>query len=406
MKKQTLFTLILMMLLLSETAILASNFKGEQNITITSEVNEDLYLAGGNILIDAPIRGDLICAGGDVTVQDTVTQDVLLVGGTLKLMGYIGDDLRVAGGTINITGDIIGDLIIAGGEVTVSKEATIYGKINMVGGKLTMNGTVEGTANLAGGEIFWNGIAENELSVKGGSLNFNGVVQGKSTLAAQIITLGEDSKFYSNVEYWNAEGDLDFGNSLQNGASSNYNESLKVSDTDFDWRHLGVGLVAFWIYRLLAAALFMAIFIWMFHRYFSNISDETTHNFTNHLGYGFLYIIGFPILIVLAFITVIGIPVGMMLMTVYGFTIGLGHILVSLLIAYGLNSYYDKNWNRPLLFLVAVASYVALKIVNVIPFLGFLVSFVVVAAAYGTILYIWWNNRNREPEMIEGVNKL
>ena len=401
MKKQTLFTLILMMLLLNTTATLASNFQGEQNITITNEVKEDLYLAGGNILIDAPIRGDLICAGGEVTVQDTVTEDVLLVGGTLKLSGYIGDDLRVAGGTISITGDIIGDLIIAGGEVMVSKDATIHGRINMVGGKLTMNGTVKGTANLAGGEIFWNGTAENDLSVKGSSLNFNGTVKGKSTLAAENITLGSNAKFYGDVEYWNAEGNLDFGNSLQNGATATYNESLKVSDTDFDWRHLGVGLVAFWIYRLLAAALFIVLFIWMFHRYFSKISIETTHNFTNHLGYGILYILGFPILIILAFMTVIGIPVGIMLMTVYGFTIGLGHILVSVLIAYGLNSYYDKNWNRQILFLVSVASYIALKFVCIIPFLGFLVSFVVVAAAYGTILYIWWNNRNRDVEMIE-----
>jgi hypothetical protein len=401
MKKHTLIiTMLALLFLNATTALFATSFKGEQDITISTEVNEDLYLAGGNILIDAPIRGDLICAGGDVTIQDTITEDVMLVGGTLKVMGYIGDDLRIAGGTITITNTINGDLIIAGGDVTVGKDAVINGNLQMVGGKLTMNGTVRGIANLRGGEIYWNGIAEKELTAKGGNLTFNGTVQGKSQLAAQNITLGSSAKFYDNVEYWNPEGELDFGNTLLSGATSSYNESLKTSDNDFNWRHLGVGLVAFWIYRLLAAALIIVLLMWMFHRFFSRISPETTNNFANHLGYGFLYIIGLPVLIIVAFITVIGIPTGMILMTTYGLTIALGHVLASLLIAYGLNTYYEKNWNRRNLFLVALGSYLGLKIVGAIPFLGFVVSIIVVTTAIGTILYIWWKNRPRDEEPI------
>ncbi len=400
MKKHTLFITMLMLLFLNETALFATSFQGKENITISTEVKEDLYLAGGNVLIDAPIRGDLICAAGDVTIQDTITEDVMLVGGTLKVMGYIGDDLRVAGGTITITNVINGDLIIAGGEVTVSKNAVINGNLQMVGGKLTMNGTVRGIANLRGGEIFWNGIAENKLSAKGGKLSFNGTVQGKSQLAAQTIELGSEAKFYSDVDYWNSEGELDFGNALLSGATSTYNPELNVSDSDINWRYLGVGLVAFWIYRLLAAALILILLIWMFHHFFSRISEETTQNFANHLGYGFLYLIGLPVLIIIAFVTVIGIPVGMMMMTMYGLTIALGHILASLLIAYGLNAYYEKNWNRRNLFFVALGSYLALKFITIIPFLGFVVSLIIVTTAFGTILYIWWKNRQRDTDPI------
>jgi cytoskeletal protein CcmA (bactofilin family) len=315
-------------------------------------------------------------------------------------MGYIGDDLRVIGGTVTIMNNINGDLIIAGGDVTVSKDVVINGNLYVAGGKLTMNGTVKGIANLRGGEIYWNGIAEKDLTAKGGSLTLNGIVQGKSQLAAQEIALGSDAQLYGDVEYWNPKGDMDFGAALLSGAASVYNPDLRITDSDINWRYLGIGLVAFWIYRLLTAALIIGLFIWMFHRFFYRNSEETNRNYASHLGFGFLYVVGLPLLIAFAFVTIIGIPVGLLLMTMYGLTIALGHILASLLIAYGLNTYYDKNWNRRTLFLVAICGYLALKIVGAIPFLGFLVSIIIVTTAFGTILYIWWKSRPEDTRPI------
>lgn len=56
---------------------LALHIQCGKNITISSPVYENLYLAGGNIVINAPIYGDLIIAGGAVTINDTVTNDIL-----------------------------------------------------------------------------------------------------------------------------------------------------------------------------------------------------------------------------------------------------------------------------------------------------------------------------------------
>lgn len=393
MKKQKLFIAILAVFFFNANVLLATSFQGEQNITISSAVEDDLYLAGGNVLISAPVRGDLVCAAGDVIIQDTIAEDVMLVGGTLKVMGYIGDDLRVAGGTVMVMSNVNGDLIIAGGEVTVGKDAVINGDILVAGGKLNMNGTAKGKVNLRGGEISWNGIAEKDFTAKAGSLVLNGMVQGKSQLAAQKIELGNDAQFYGDVEYWSSEENLDFGNTLLSGATAFYNPELQINESDINWQYFGLGLVAFWIYRLLVSALFIALLIWMFHRFFYRNSEETNQNYASHLGYGFLYVIGLPLLITIAFVTVVGIPVGFVLMMFYGLTIALGHILASLLIAYGINFYYEKDWNRRMLFLVSISSYLALKIIGAIPLLGFVFSILVVMTAFGTILYIWWKNR-------------
>ncbi len=402
MKKRIIYSLIFFFGIFYANILLGNTFQGKQNVNITTEVNDNLYVAGGNIIIEAPVRGDLVGAGGDIIIQDTITEDVLLAGGNLKVMGYIGDDLRIAGGTVVILNEINGDLLIAGGEVTVGKDAIINGEIILAGGKLIMNGTVRGKANIRSGEVVWNGIAEDALIVKAGNLSFNGTVKGGSEIAAPEIEIGEEAQFYGDVEYWNAKQELDFGSALLGGAVANYNSDLRVYDSDFNWKYLGIGIVAFWLYRLLAGALMIALLIWMFHRFFTRNDAETTRNYVSHLGLGFLYVIGLPLLISLTFFTVIGIPVGFILMMFYGVTIMLGHVLAAVLIAYGWNKYYKKNWNRRMLFLASMVSFLTLKIIGTIPLIGFLISLLVVLTAFGTILFIWWKNRsNRKPSFVD-----
>lgn len=393
MKNRITFFLVTICLLFFVNTLFANSFQRDRNVNITSEVNDDLYVAGGNIIIDAPVRGDLVGVGGDIIIQDTITEDVLLIGGTLKISGYIGDDLRVGGGTVMILNRIDGDLLIGGGEVTVGENAIINGDIQLAGGKLIMNGTVYGIARVRGGEVIWNGVAKQNLMVKSGALTFNGRVEGETTFGSQNIELGENAQFFNKVEYWNGIGELDFGNTLLNGAIASFNQDLQVYESDLNWRYLGLGLIGFWIYRLVTAALIIALLIWMFHRFFTRNEAETNRNYLSHLGVGVLYVIGLPLLILLAFITVVGIPIGFFLITFFGLTIALGHILASLLIAYGLNHYYKKEWNRQSIFKAAVTSFLVIKIVAAIPFLGFLLSILLVMMAFGTILYAWWNDR-------------
>ena len=348
---------LLLAIFLSNVNVLLSNsFQAGKDISITSEVDGDLYLASDDILINAVVRGDLVCAGGEITVEDSIMQDVLMVGGVLKINGYVGDDVRIAGGSVVIFNEVLGDLIIAGGEVKVEKGAIIHGDINLVGGELKMNGTVFGKANIRGGEVIWNGIAENDLIVKSGSLKINGIVKGKAELAAQNINLGNDAQFYKDVEYWNSEGNLDFGSTLLGGATSFYNDDLSAYESDMNWQYLGVGIFMFWLYRLLVGALMIGLGIWMFHKFFSRNVEEINRNYFGHLGMGIIYVIGLPLLILLAFMTMVGIPVGFILMMFYGLTLGLGHILASLLIAYGWNNFYEKKWNRRTLFFAAMLS--------------------------------------------------
>lgn len=60
--------------LLSITEALAQ-LKSGNNVIISDEIDQDLYVAGRTVTVNAPVHGDLIAAGGTVTVTDTITQD-------------------------------------------------------------------------------------------------------------------------------------------------------------------------------------------------------------------------------------------------------------------------------------------------------------------------------------------
>ena len=49
--------------------------KSGENITISTPVEGDLYIAGNDLTIEAVINGDIIGAGADIFIRDTIKED-------------------------------------------------------------------------------------------------------------------------------------------------------------------------------------------------------------------------------------------------------------------------------------------------------------------------------------------
>ena len=371
----------------------AVDFQGKDKVTIDATVDEDLYVAAGTITVNASIQGDLVCAGGTITINDTIAEDLMIGAGTVIMAGHIGDDVRMAGGTMTIQGEVIGDMVVAGGQLRLEEGSTIHGDLRVYGGRLVVHGNVKGNANVWAGEVDWQGRAENTLNIKTEDLVFNGTALGPSSLAAKDIILGENARLEAPVKYCTEKGEVEFAGKLASGVSVTYDEGLQIATNQFNWKHLGIGVVGFWIYRLIAGALIIGLLVLVFDRFFRLVSEKTNRAYINQLGYGFLYLIGVPIVIFLACVTIIGIPIGLSLAMLYGFSLALGHLVAAVFIAYAIDTYYDKQWMRKQLFLTAVGIFLVLKIISLIPFAGWLISLIIVSLAFGSILHVWWDRR-------------
>jgi hypothetical protein len=373
-------------LLVLTASAFASNVKGGGEVTVSTPVEGNLYVGAGKVYINAPVSGDLVAGCGEISVKDSVMEDAAIGSGNARIEGAIGGDLRIGAGDVTIESNIGGDLVVGSGNIVIQEGVVIYGDLIIGGGNVTLNGTVKGKITITAGELQFNGIGEQDMEAKAGVLNINGKVLGKSKLAATNIGLGENARFGGDVAYWVQTGKLDFSGKLASGAQAKFDPSLQISQNEWDWRHFGMGFVLFWLWRLLTASLLIALMVWLFPRFFKNSVDNFYKEYMKKFGWGILYFLVGPMIIFVALITVIGIPLGLIAMAVYGISLMLCQVLTATMAAYELQRYQGKTWKPGQLMLVGIGMYILLKILMFIPFIGFLFLFILASIAFGSIL--------------------
>ncbi|MEH6760061.1 MAG: polymer-forming cytoskeletal protein [Maribacter arcticus] len=378
-------TILLHFTLLFTIVAIAQHERGT-DIIISEHQKDDIYLAGENIDINAVVNGDMVLAGSKITIRDTIYQDLIVAGGEVIVKGYVADDIRAAGGKLTIDSEIGDDVIVAGGEVFITKNAVIHGNLINFSGDIQMNGEVMGTVKSYSGKLIINGTINKEAKLFGEEILINGEIKGTSKLAASSIIIGENAKFHKNVQYWSEDSTVDFKNSLID-ATANFDETLMSDREEFSWKGFGIAALGFWLFYLFSAFLVIVLLNWAFGNFFSTAATYLDKTFLKSVGYGAIYLIGVPFLVLAFIVIIIGIPIGLFLGIFYVFSLLFGHLITALLIAHYLGEKADKQWNFWSLVILALGIASVIRLLTFIPFLGTLLSFVVIAIAYGLIIY-------------------
>ncbi|NHF59613.1 hypothetical protein FK220_009695 [Flavobacteriaceae bacterium TP-CH-4] len=378
-------TLILFLGLLFPLAAVAQ-YESSKQKTISEKQYDDLYRAGDTVNIDATVAGDVVIAGGILTVRDTVEQDLIMAGGEILVKGYVGDDIRTAGGTLTIDSEIGDDVIIAGGKVLLTENAVVHGNLINFSGDIVMNGAVKGSVRSYSGELEMNGTVGKGAQLYGEEITINGEIFGESKIAAEQIRIGNEAVFRDNVTYWSADSDVDFKNSLR-GATASFSEELKGERDEFNGKGFGIAAIGFWIFYLLSALLVLLLLNWAFGDFFYSAVEYLENVPLKSFGYGLVYLFGVPVLILIAFIIVIGIPLGLFLAGFYLFSLLFGHLVTALLASHYLNKKSDGSWSFWTIVLLALGLAATLRLVTFIPFLGALLSMILIAIGYGSLAY-------------------
>lgn len=384
--KKLPFLLAGLLALLCVYPAFALRFERGESVRISQPTHEDIYVFGGTINIDAPVYGDIWCAGGTVTISDTVRGDIVVAGGTLNLRGYVAESVRAAGGTFTLSGSVGGDLLITGGTVTLERSADIAGDVAVAGGNVTLDGIVRGKVNAASGKLSLNGSVEKELEFNGNELYLNAAVGGSSVLVANTISLSNNAALRGNVRYWTSKGEMDFSSALRESATATFDSSLKERFERPSYKFLGFASFAAVLGYLLA----MLLLLWAGQRLFSDLFSRAAERArvepVRSLGYGFLYFVAVPAAVVLLFITLIGIPLGAVVLALYLLLMSLANVLTALVATHWLSQQRGYRWSAWLFLLVALGILVLLKIIGFIPIAGWIVKIAAIFIAFGAIL--------------------
>ncbi|MBK8610710.1 MAG: polymer-forming cytoskeletal protein [Chitinophagaceae bacterium] len=364
------------------------------NIIISKPVYEDLYIAGGTVTINAPIYGDLIIAGGTIIINDTVTNDILVVGGKVTLNGYVGDDIRCAGGNINISKNVHGDVVVTGGAVIINKGVTIGGLLAS-GGDVTIDGNIDGELKGAFGDVFINGHIAKDVDCRGGRITVNGSIAGKTTLAARYIVIGDQAAFNNDIRYWNKREAIDLRQSLKNGKAV-FDPSLRIHTGE--WYYLGSATILGLLWYLGMALLMIFVFQYLFSATVKKAADTVFNNTLKSLGFGLLFFAAVPVLAIVAFISIIGVPIGILLVFGYIVLLLLATVVTAVVAANWYNNRTGRNWRNRQIIFSAFGLFILLKMVSMVPFAGWIIMACLVCISFGSIL-LNINRRRKQPAL-------
>ena len=390
----TVFVLIVLTLSGFSSTSPAADFRSEDVTVISLPFSDDLYVAGGKIVVTEPVAGDLLAAGGSLIVNGPVGADLQAAGGSLIVNGAVGDDLRLAGGDVTIASRIGGDLLVFGGSVTIPSGVVVEGDAVVGSGTLHLGGTIGGDLKVDAGTVNFSGVVKgNARFYVDNQVNFNGRIEGKTVLASRDIILGPAAVFENDLVYWRQDGEMDFDQVPVRGEVRFAPELEREEPRDTmhgKERAIRKGLAAvfsvFFFGTLLSGILAIVLAVFLFNRTIREAGEVLHLAFWKGLGVGVLAYVLLPIAAIIAMFTLVGIPIGLLIMAFFVFSVIFGRVITAMAFAAWMERRQAASWSTGRFILAAMGLFVVIKLVSLIPFIGWITVLLATLAGYGALV--------------------
>jgi len=247
---------------------------------------------------------DVIASGSTPTVMDSVPGDAILAGGDASFGGVTGGDYLGAGGKQAITGRIHGSLRAVAGQIHVA--AAVDRNTTMVAGFVELDSAaiIARNAYIVGGTIQVNGTVQEGILAYGGAITLDGVVGRDVEVAGGTLRVGPHARIAGNLRYRMPAGKVHIDPAARITGTVT---ALPVSNTGALWHVL-------WILGfLLVGAVVVALFPRFMAEAAEILPEHPVRAALIGLGWGILV----PVAIVIAAITVVGLPLAFLTAAVY-----------------------------------------------------------------------------------------
>ncbi|MFA5098723.1 MAG: polymer-forming cytoskeletal protein [Candidatus Paceibacterota bacterium] len=336
---------------------------------------KNLYAAGNNVNIMGMAKADVFTVGGTIMVTGNVANDLNAAGGTLIVETSVGDDVRLVGGTVMIGGKIGGELLAAGGQVSLKSNLKIDGDTVVAGGNISIDG------NMAG-----------DLSVYGDTVRIDGKVKGDilAKTGGKLI-IGSGAEIGGDLNY-SAPEKLTIEDGAKISGKVNFKEIVPAQNQQAVKKGFMGFLGASWLIMLLISLTASLVAYFVLGKKLEEAINHTLDNFGKETLRGFILLVVLPIAVIISFITIIGILLGVAGILLYSVMalfasvfapIVLGTIIFRKLLK---KPEFGANWKS------VTTGVVVMKIVNIIPFIGWIFSFVFFLAAFGMLFNYLYRN--------------
>lgn len=323
---------------LEKTSFLSGN-----NIRVDGNINGTTFAAAGNVEINGDIDGDLFVAAQSVTVNGAVKGSIFTASQNVTVNGHVKNNIYSAGATLNVNSKTDGSTFLAGQNIYIEEEATI-----------------DRDAFIGGANVYQNGMINGDLASSSETLSVKGTILGDLNYrSTDKVNLSNDAQI---------EGETNW-KEIEPKPSKPITNMLTI---------FGI------LFSILAALIVWLVMRLMRRTFWTNFAEKILQTPLKTFGFGTLVLILIPFVVVFLMITIIGIPLGLILLAFYVISLYISKIILSVFIAFWFQKKY--NWSNALVFWPFLLSLILLSILVVIPFIGWILRFVIVAFGLGSII--------------------
>ncbi|MEO5697317.1 MAG: polymer-forming cytoskeletal protein [Burkholderiaceae bacterium] len=353
----------------------------------------NVYQAGGTVRPVGPVDGDFIAFGGRVVLDHPVSGDALLAGGSVDVRAPVGDDLRAGGGDVSIESSVGGELDAAGGNVTLTRAAQVGRGALLAGGRVVIDGKIAGT-----------------LKVSAQRVVLNGEVSGDVRIIADTIELGPTARIggalrHASRSFHRADGAVIGGTVTREEREERPRERGSDRGSERHWQgHLESGggswIGMLFVYLGLLAA--GAVFVLVFPKFTAEAPLLISKSPGLSLAIGLGVVAGVPLLAVLLFITLLGIPLGIVTFALYPLLLLMGYLCGVLFVSQRVRALLRPGATpafRNVIGFVALALLIVM-LLAMIPYVGGLLVFLITIAGIGACVLEW--HRRRRSTTVSG----
>ena len=371
---KSIILIILLTIVLSIcTTCFATETRSTENTTTeetntTSIVENDLYLYGNDITMNQNVDGNVYIFGKNVNISGEVNGNLFICAGnvTFEDSAYIDSSTYIVAKNVNFNA-YSDSLYVACNELSIPENHGTYKDLYAITTKTTLLGTIGRNAN-----IFTSQLIMSSDSSQGsitGNLNYSSDTQLE--LPDNAVT-----------------GEITY---LANNTGKTYN-------TIWD-------IIINIVNSIFATSLVYLLYRFFLEKGLEKSSSCLSHKFGKVVLTGIVSLIAIPIISIILIIAKVGLIPGLLLLMLYMFMIGISPYIFASILARRI--YNNKKFSKmPLEYLLAILIGVVLSALQMIPFIGIIVTIFISIIGFGIIIYnLFFNGNHKNSNIEENVAK-
>ncbi len=335
------------------------------NIEINEKILGVTFILGNNVNVNEAIDGTVFIFANGINVRNNINGDLMCFGNNIQIEGEVDGNAYFFGQSLNFNGKSTRDLFAFAANIIVSDKAEVLRDI-FIG---TGNGSI-------------NGKIGRNLSSYSGDTNIKGTIGGDVHIEGNMF-IDSNSEIKGSLTQKNDKEDA-VNNAKVLGEKKFIYNATREKET-YSMQNRIYNVVKSLIYFVVVGILIWLIIIFLFPSFIEkgvNLLDRPLQT----IGIGAIILIAAPVATIITFITVVGIPIGIIALILYGVLIYLSSFITCVVLAnyiarkFNLRSFHNNFW-------YVLATLMVVGIMQRLPFINIFIGIFCVCVGFGVVFY-------------------